>query len=59
MKKRPALKDIAQKVGVSTALVSYVLNNQEEEKRVGKEIAVKIRKAAVELNYTTNHIAKS
>lgn len=59
MKKRPALKDIAQKVGVSTALVSYVLNNQEEEKRVGKEIAVKIRKAAIELNYTINHIAKS
>lgn len=59
MKRKSALKDIAQKVGVSTALVSYVLNNQEEEKRVGKEIALKIRQAAIELNYTTNQIAKS
>ena len=59
MKKRISLKDIAKKVGVSTALVSYVLNNLEEEKRVGKEIANQIRKTAVELNYTTNHIAKS
>lgn len=59
MKKRSALKDIAKKVGVSTALVSYVLNNQEEEKRVGKEMAVRIRQAATDLNYTPNQIAKS
>jgi LacI family transcriptional regulator len=59
MKKKAALKDIALKVGVSTALVSYVLNNQEEEKRVGKEIAIRIREVAAELNYTTNQIAKS
>ena len=59
MKKRSSLKDIAQKVGVSTASVSYVLNNLEEEKGVGKEIAAKIRKAANELDYTTNHIARS
>lgn len=59
MKRKTALKDIAQKVGVSTALVSYVLNNQEEEKRVGKDIAVKIRQVAIEMSYTTNQIAKS
>ena len=59
MKKRSSLKDIAQKVGVSTASVSYVLNNQEETKGVGKAIAAQIRKAARELNYTTNHIARS
>ncbi len=59
MPKRPALKDIAQKVGVSTALVSYVLNNQEEEKRVGKEIATRIRQAAADLHYTPNQIARS
>ncbi len=58
MQKRAALKDIAQKVGVSTALVSYVLNNQEEEKRVGKEIATRLRQAAVDLNYTPNQIAR-
>lgn len=59
MKKKIALKDIARQVGVSTALVSYVLNNQEEEKRVGKAIAEKIRIAAKELNYRPNQIAKS
>src|SRR4051812_15043798 len=57
--KRAGLKDIAQEVGVSTALVSYVLNNKEEEKRVGKEIAKKIRSAAKKLNYRPNQIAKS
>jgi len=59
MKKKTLLKDIAQSVGVSTALVSYVLNDKEEEKRVGKAIAEKIRNAAVELNYRPNQIAKS
>lgn len=57
--KRVSLKDIAREVGVSTALVSYVLNNKEEEKRVGKEIASKIRKTAKKLNYRPNQIAKS
>jgi len=57
--KRVSLKDIAREVGVSTALVSYVLNNKEEEKRVGKEIAIKIRKTAKKLNYRPNQIAKS
>src|SRR5205085_9380454 len=58
MIKKPSLKDIAQKVGVSTALVSYVLNNQKEG-RIGKEVAQKIRDTATELNYRTNQIAKS
>ncbi len=59
MSKKTALKDIAKRVGVSTALVSYVINNLDEEKRVGKEIAAKIREVAKEMNYTTNQIAKS
>lgn len=59
MKRKVSLKDIAQHVGVSTALVSYVLNNQEKEKRVGEEMAARIRKAAGELNYQPNQIAKS
>src|ERR1700712_4176828 len=57
--KRTVLKDIAQFVGVSTALVSYVLNDQEEEKRVGKDIAKRIRNAAKKLHYHPNQIAKS
>jgi len=59
LKKKVLLKDIAQELGVSTALVSYVLNNKEKESRVGKEIAERIRKTAEELNYQPNQIAKS
>jgi LacI family transcriptional regulator len=57
-KKRIGLKDIAQEVGVSMALVSYVLNNQKEN-RIGKEVADKIRQVAKDLDYQPNHIAKS
>lgn len=59
MKKKVSLKDIAKKAGVSTALVSYTLNNKEKEGRVGKEMAKKIRKIAEELQYRPNQIAKS
>lgn len=58
LKKRVGLKDIAQELGVSIALVSYVLNNQKEN-RISKEIAEKIRKVAKDLNYQPNQIAKS
>ncbi len=47
------------KAGVSTALVSYVLNGKEKESRVGQEIAQKIRQIAADLNYQPNHLAKS
>lgn len=59
MAKRVSIKDIATKVGVSAALVSYVLNGKEKEKRVGKEVVEKIRQAADELNYRPNQIARS
>ena len=58
MTKRVSLKDIAEKVGVSIALVSYVLNNKKEG-RINKEVAQKIRDTAQALNYRTNQIAKS
>jgi len=57
--KKISLKDIAQKAGVSTALVSYVLNGKEKESRVGEEIAKKIKLIASEFNYQPNHLAKS
>ena len=54
MKKKVSLKDIAQKVGVSIALVSYVLNNKKEG-RINKDVALKIKKmretTLVEQNY--------
>lgn len=57
--KKVLLKDIANKLGVSIALVSYVLNGQANEKKVGQKTAEKIRKVAIDLNYRTNQIAKS
>jgi LacI family transcriptional regulator len=59
MKKKASLKDIASRVGVSTALVSYVLNGQEQEKRVGGDMVKKIRDTAAALHYTPNRIARS
>ena len=58
-KKNVSLKDIALKSGVSTALVSYVLNGKAQESRVGKETAERILQVAKELNYQPNLIAKS
>ncbi|GAO41589.1 LacI family DNA-binding transcriptional regulator [Flavihumibacter petaseus] len=56
--KRVSLKDIAESVGVSTALVSYVLNNKKEG-RIGKAISEKIRETAKLMGYRTNQIARS
>jgi LacI family transcriptional regulator len=57
MEKKVSIKDIARHLGVSTALVSYVLNDKAG--RVSLEMAEKIRKAARELNYRPNLIARS
>ena len=57
MEKKVSIRDIASHLGVSTALVSYVLNNKKD--RVSPEMTAKIRKAAEELNYRPNLIAKS
>ncbi|HQG77140.1 MAG TPA: LacI family DNA-binding transcriptional regulator [Bacteroidales bacterium] len=59
MEKKVSITDIARKVGVSAALVSYVMNGREKEKRVGTETVKKIRRAAEELNYQPNQIARS
>lgn len=58
MERKVSLKDIAQKVGVSTALVSYVLNNKREN-RVSPELAQRIRDAAADMNYRINQVARS
>jgi LacI family transcriptional regulator len=56
---RVSLKDIADKVGVSTALVSYVLNGLARKKRVGAETAERIHRELKEMNYVPNYIARS
>lgn len=57
--KRISQKDIAKKVGVSTALVSYVLNGKEKGKRIGEDLVKKIIQTAKDLNYQPNEIARS
>ena len=59
MNGKVSLKDVAKYLGVSTALVSYVINNKEKEARVSEKMANKIRSAVVKLNYQPNQIAKS
>lgn len=58
MKKRISLKDIAKELNVSTAVVSYVLNNKYAG-RVSESKAGQIRDMATKLNYFPNQIAKS
>lgn len=58
MRKRTSLKDIANRVGVSVALVSYVLNGRNLD-RINKDTASTIRKVAKEMNYQPNRIAQS
>lgn len=58
-KTRASLKDIATYVGVSTSLVSFVLNGKAREYRVSEEMVRKIKDAAAELNYQPNIFAKS
>lgn len=58
MARQISLKDIAEKVGVSSATVSLVLNGKEKGGRVGVEMAKRIRNVAKELNYKPNNLAR-
>ena len=58
MAKKVLLKDIAEEVGVSTALVSYVLNNKRTNK-INPKTAEKIRNTAHKKKYVPNLIAQS
>lgn len=59
MKKNVSLKDIANQVGVSVSLVSYVLNGHAKKMRVGEDVAQQIIETAQRLHYQPNQIAKS
>lgn len=58
MRKKTSMKDIATQLGVSTALVSYVLNDKYPD-RISAVTAQKIRDLAAQLQYQPNQIAKS
>ena len=51
------LKDVAERAGVSTATVSYVMNNKEN--KVSETVAQKVRRAARELGYQPNIAARA
>jgi len=56
VKRKPTLKDVAQLAGVSTATVSYVIN---EKKIISKEVKERIFEAIESLNYIPNNLAQS
>jgi len=53
-----SLKDIAESLGVSKALVSLVLNNKGTERGINKETQQRVREKAKELNYVPNQYAR-
>jgi len=58
-KRGVSLKDIAQKAGVSTSLVSFVLNGKQQQYRINEQVAERVKAIAKEYNYKPNGFAKS
>ncbi len=56
--KKTSLKDIAESLGVSKALVSLVLNGKGDERGINKETQARVRAKAKELNYVANEYAR-
>ena len=56
--KRPSIKDVAREAGVSTATVSYVLNNRPGE-TISAETTARVQQAVVKLQYVPNLNARS
>jgi len=56
--KKVSLQDIAKCLDVSTALVSFVLNDRGNEKGINKDTQQRVLDKAKELNYKPNHIAR-
>ncbi|RYG48626.1 LacI family transcriptional regulator [bacterium] len=56
---RVTIRDVAERAGVSAMAVSVVLNGTGSNVTVSPEKAERIRKAAQELRYQPNHLARS
>ncbi len=56
---RVSIKDIAEKLKVSSATVSLVLNGKDQSSRIGKDMAKKVRETAAEMGYRPNMAARS
>jgi len=59
MRKKVSLKEISQKCGVSSALVSSVLSGRKSANRCSRETSEKIIACAKELGYTPNILAQA
>lgn len=57
-KKKVTIKDVAREAGVSTAAVSYVMNNRTDV-RISDETRKKILQVINLLDYTPNQAARS
>ena len=51
--------DIAERAGVSQTTVSFVLNNRDHAARISVTTRERVLKAARELGYSTNHLARA
>lgn len=58
-KKKITSKDIAEELGISRSVVSFVLNGKNKEMRISDELTKKVLDLVETRNYQTNHIAKS
>lgn len=56
---KTSLKDVANALGVSIALVSMVLNGKARQYRISDEVARKVLEMAKEMNYAPNMAAKN
>ncbi len=56
--KKTSIQDVANRLGVSKAVVSFVLNGKGREKRISEQTIENVFKVARELNYKPNHISK-
>lgn len=54
-----SLKNIAEKLGISVATVSLVLNGKAKNGRISDEMVKKVKDCAREMNYQPNRIARS
>lgn len=57
MRKKVSAQDVADKAGVSRTTVSFVLNNT-PGKTISEETRQKVLRAAAELNYLPNDMAR-
>lgn len=58
MEKKATIRDVAREAGVSTATVSYVMNNRTDQ-TISEEVRCKVLQIANLLNYKPNALAKN